>query len=191
MNHHFFATSEDDARAAEAVVHHHAELAGALARRAEAVGAAATRQDAESAEAARRELVTWCEAELVPHALAEEKAMYPAAHASREGRLLVDGMLAEHQSIIGLIRELASADGPVPAAATARALQALFDSHLAKENDQILPLLAASTEVSMSDLLAGMHELLGEQSRAQTSCGEGTSPHNCTCGEDNAGANGV
>ncbi|MFD2077524.1 Hemerythrin HHE cation binding domain-containing protein [Actinopolymorpha cephalotaxi] len=165
MNHAIIATSEDDARAAEAVVRHHAELTAALARRAAALGEAATSQDAESAEAARRELVTWCEAELIPHAVAEEKAMYPAAHVSQEGRLLVDGMLAEHRSIIGLVREVASADGPVPAAAAARALQALFDSHLAKENDQVLPLLAASTEVSMADLLAGMHELVGEQPR--------------------------
>lgn len=177
MNHAIIATSEDDARAAEAVVQHHAELARALARRAEAIGAAATRQDAESADAARRELVTWCEAELVPHALAEEKALYPAAHENREGRLLVDGMLAEHQSIIGLVRELAGADGPVPAAAAARALQALFDSHLAKENDQVLPLLVASAEVSIADLLAGMHELLGASTAAAgTASGRSSAP---------------
>ena len=36
-----------------------------------------------------------------------------------------------------------------------------FDSHLVKENEQILPLLAGSAEVSLADILGGIHELLG------------------------------
>jgi uncharacterized protein (DUF2249 family) len=50
----------------------------------------------------------------------------------------------------------------VRAAAAARALLELFQAHLAKENDLVLPLLASASDVSVARLLAGMHELLGE-----------------------------
>ena len=71
------------------------------------------------------------------------------------------------------------------AAANAQALRSLFDSHLVKENEQILPLLAESSEVSLAEVLAGMHDLLGSQdvdanaaSNAEGGCGG-----ECGCGE--------
>lgn len=154
------ASNEADARAAEAVEQHHAQMAGTLAARVEALVSAAGRNE-ELAGAARAELVEWCERELVPHALAEEGTMYPAARARTEGRLLVDGMLEEHKVITGLVREVADSADPVRAAAAAKALAVMFDSHLAKENDLVLPLLVAAPDVSVADLLGGMHELLG------------------------------
>lgn len=184
MNNVVLASSEADATAAAAVEQHHAQMAGALALRVEALLAAASRGDEVSAGAARADLVAWCEHELVPHALAEEGAMYPAAHARSEGRLLVDGMLAEHQVIVGLVRELGGPTDMVRAAAAARALQVSFDSHLAKENELVLPLLTAAPDVSVAELLGGMHELLGAESHA--SGGEpasGSGGHSCGCGE--------
>ncbi|MEQ7125669.1 DUF2249 domain-containing protein [Actinopolymorpha sp. B11F2] len=186
MNDVVIASSQEDARAADAVEQHHAEMAGALAMRTERLIGAASRGVAESAEVARRDLVAWCEAELAPHALAEEETMYPAAHATLEGRLLVDGMLAEHRVIIGLVRELSSTAEPVRAAATARALQVLFESHLAKENDQLLPLLTASPEVSVAGILAGLHELLGDAADHQGASERShlqTGRRDCSCGE--------
>ena len=47
------------------------------------------------------------------------------------------------------------------AAANAQALRSLFDSHLVKENEQILPLLAESSDGSLAEVLDGMHDLLG------------------------------
>ena len=154
------ASNEADARAAEAVEQHHAQMAGTLEARVEALVSAAGRNE-ELAGAAREELVEWCERELVPHALAEEGTMYPAARARAEGRLLVDGMLEEHKVITGLVREVAGSTDVVRAAAAAKALAVMFQSHLAKENDLVLPLLVAAPDVSVADLLGGMHELLG------------------------------
>lgn len=155
------ASSRRDAEAAEAVRRHHAQMAGALALRTDALLRAAALGRLPEAEDARGALVSWCTDELVPHAVAEEKAMYPAAQTMPEGRLLVAGMLGEHEVIIGLVREVAESDTPVGAAAAGRALAVVFESHLAKENDLVLPLLVANPEVSVAELLAGMHELLG------------------------------
>ena len=152
------ASTEQDSAAVEAVKTHHAEMAGTLTALAGRVAGAG---DTATALAARDDLVRWAERDLVPHALAEEKAMYPLAHRDDRARLLIDAMLAEHQLILGLVEGLKAAGSQVAAAAEARALAVTFESHLAKENEQVLPLLASTPEVSLSDALAGMHELLG------------------------------
>ena len=186
------ASSPEDAAAAEAVEQHHAQMAGALATHVAGLVAAASRGDAEAAETARRTLVGWCRAELVPHALAEEQAMYPPAHAMAEGRLLVTSMIDEHHVITGLVEAVERADDPVAAAASATALRVMFDSHLAKENELVLPLLTSARDVSVADLLGGMHELLGaaahDDDHDDHHHGEAAAPatdtgHTCGCGE--------
>lgn len=152
------ASSPEEATAAERVEEHHAEMAGRLdlltARLVDAAGAS-------GAEDARRDLLAWLREELVPHAAAEERTLYPAAAQLAESRLLVEAMLAEHALIHRLVADLEAAPGPVAAAATAKALETVFDSHLAKENDQLLPALVASSRFSVAEMLDGMHELLG------------------------------
>ncbi|HEY8822140.1 MAG TPA: DUF2249 domain-containing protein [Dermatophilaceae bacterium] len=185
------ATSAADAQALEAVKDHHAHLAGALAAQVEALLDAASRGDPRGASAASEALVSWCHAELVPHALAEEQTMYPKAREDLRARLLVDAMLAEHRDLIELVEAIGKATSPARAAANAQALRSLFDSHLVKENEQILPLLATSSEVSLAELLDGMHDLLGSNdvdtnaaSNVEGGCGGA-----CGCGEqDPAGA---
>lgn len=151
--------NDADAQAVSAVQEHHAAMAHNLASLVERL--VVTAMDGRDGAPARDELVHWCRQHLVPHALAEEKAMYPAAHDTVEGRLLVDGMLAEHAVIVGLVSEVEHADHDVRAAAAGTALVTMFRSHLAKENDLVLPLLAVSPDVSVAELLEGMHELLG------------------------------
>jgi hypothetical protein len=171
--------SAADHRAAAAVVAHHtqlaADLAGHTARLREAAtageapapGGTPAGPDGSGQEAGapwrhhQRTLVGWLHRELLPHAAAEEGALYPAAAGHPAGRLLVDGMLAEHRAITALVGELAGAGDAVAAAAAARALSALFEAHLAKENDLILPLLLAADDISLAGLLDGMHDLLG------------------------------
>lgn len=180
------AASEADASAVEAVEAHHAQLAGALALKVEYLSAAARARREADAREVRDDLVTWCDTELVPHALAEEGTLYRAAAERVEARLLVDAMLAEHQVLVGLVRELAQTQDAVSAAETARALRVLFESHLSKENAQVLPLLAADPKVSLADLLAGMHELLGGtkgQEPTQPAQEDGCGGHQCSCGE--------
>ena len=177
------ASTESDAQAAEAVMTHHAAMAGAMAIRTETLLGAAAQGDVGAAERARLELVEWCETTLVPHAKAEEDALYPEAQRTVEGRLLMVGMVAEHEVIGRLLDELAAARSePVRAAGAARSLQAVFETHLAKENDLVLPLLLSTPGVSLADLLAGMHELLGEV-RQEADQEGGCQGHNCTCGE--------
>jgi uncharacterized protein (DUF2249 family) len=165
------ASTAADAAAVAAIEAHHAELAGGLALRERALTDAA-RAGGPADEEARADLVGWAETELLPHAVAEEKTLYAAARERPELRALVDAMLAEHRLLAGLVAELRDATEPVVAAAAGRALQVLFDSHLAKENDQLLPVLAAAADVSVAHLLGGMHELVGGSHQA-TSDGPG------------------
>jgi uncharacterized protein (DUF2249 family)/iron-sulfur cluster repair protein YtfE (RIC family) len=187
MNTVVVATNAADAQAVDAVKDHHAQLAGALAAQVETLLVAATNGSRSDAQSASTALVRWCRAELVPHALAEEQAMYPSAHEDPRARMLVDAMLAEHRDLIGLVDALEHATSPVRAAANAQALRSLFDSHLVKENEQILPLLAGSSQVSLAEILGGMHELLGgghhevdaaDDASAESGCGG-----HCGCGE--------
>jgi iron-sulfur cluster repair protein YtfE (RIC family) len=150
-----------DQDAARAVVDHHAALAATLETHTARLLDAAGGDDAPLVWRHRDALAGWIRDELLPHAAAEEETLYPAAAARAEGRLLVDGMIAEHHAIAALVTELAGATSPVRAAAAARSIAALFAIHLAKENDLILPLLRDTADVSLAALLGGMHELLG------------------------------
>jgi len=179
------ATSAADAEAVAAVEQHHAMLADSLATLVERLVIAGAEW-----QPVRDELVTWCREELVPHAQAEEKTLYPAAASFDRARLLVDAMVAEHGVVVRLVGDLAGATDPIRAAGTATSLQTLFETHLAKENDQVLPLLAQSPGVDLAGLLAGMHELLGHQEHHEHSgaAAEGGCGHQCSCGEvDGAG----
>lgn len=156
-----FASTEADARAVEAVEAHHAALAGALAVQATTLADLARAGRADEADRARTQLLAWCRDELVPHALAEEDSLYRAAAEQGAARLLVEAMLAQHRAIVGLVDALESARDAVSAAIAAGALRALFEVHLAAENEQILPLLVAAPAVSVAELLGDMHEMIG------------------------------
>jgi uncharacterized protein (DUF2249 family)/iron-sulfur cluster repair protein YtfE (RIC family) len=178
------ASTEADATAATTIEAHHAELAGALDVRVAAVITAAVHGDGANVLAARQALVAWCQHELLPHAAAEEQALYPAAARLDRGRLLVDGMQGEHRAIVGLADELTVAADTVHAAAAARALQVLLVSHLEKENQLLMPLLTGTPGVSLAALLAEMHELLRStpEPQAPVEAG-GCGGHSCSCGE--------
>jgi len=89
---------------------------------------------------------------------------------------------AEHRDILGLLEAIGQATSPVRAAANAQALRSLFDSHLVKENEQILPLLAESSEVSLAEVLGDMHELLGGQDHGEYADAECGCEGECRCG---------
>lgn len=182
------ASNAQDAQAVEAVMEHHAELAGALGRHIEQALNTAISGDLPALEKAKQALIQWCETELIPHALAEEASMYPQAHKDPTARLLVDAMISEHRDIVALIQKIRTASNPVLVAAEANALGALFDSHLVKENEQILPLLAASKDVSLAQILGGMHELLGGASVDNDNTSEGGCGGECTCGHEDSSA---
>lgn len=154
------ATHERDVEAVRAVRRHHEELQAALAALVAQAYAAAP---AGTSVQARDAVVAFCTDDLLPHAAAEERTMYAAAAALPQAGLLIASMTAEHGAIKALVDELAVSDSGIAVAAGAQALLVLFRVHLAKENDLVLPLLLDQPDVSVASLLAGMHELLGEQ----------------------------
>lgn len=177
--------SPEDRATVAAVVRHHSQLAQGLNQRTESLLGLTETAQPPATEQARQDLLNYLRTELLPHAHAEEQTLYPAAAAQPAGALLVEGMLDEHRLIVALVDELAADGSPVRTAAAARALAAVFATHLTKENDLVLPLLAGADDVSLADLLAGMHEVLGDGAHA---AGEASgTAGGCGCGEDGCG----
>lgn len=151
----------EEARALAAVERHHAGMLKRLGALATALTHAVAADDTVAEHDAHEVLVEWCETELVPHALAEEGPLYGGARNTPEGTLLVDGMLAEHQVIVGLVEELRGSAG-VDAAVAAGSLRNIFALHLEKENRLLLPFIAASPGLSLARAVEGLQELVGE-----------------------------
>ena len=147
-----------DAQAADAIRAHHAQMQADLRSRVDALIAAV--RDGAPHAAAQQQVLEYLRGELLPHATAEEGALYPAADAGIAA-LLIRSMRDEHRNLIARAEELGSAEDGVSAATHAAAISALFESHLHKENDLLVPALVADANVSISELLAGMHELIG------------------------------
>jgi len=180
--------SAADEAAAQAVVRHHAQLAAGVRQRVETLLHLVDSVYLLRAEDARRHLLAYLHGEVLPHAAAEEAALYPSAAAIPAGTLLVKGMIAEHAALTALAAELADTGSLVRAAAAARALEAMFATHLAKENDLVLPLLIANPGVSLAEVLAGMHELLGADDETAAGRPTGGCGGDCGCGGDQPAA---
>jgi hypothetical protein len=149
-----------EAQALQAVESHHAamlkQLNGLVAVLMEAVEARNTAAEG----TARATLVDWCENELVPHDLAVVGPLYGGPRATPEGRLLVEGMLAEHRVIVGLVEELRTSTGLSSAVAGAT-IQRLFALHLDKENGLLMPFIVSSPDLSLAEAVQGLHQLVG------------------------------
>jgi uncharacterized protein (DUF2249 family) len=157
---------------------HHTELADRLHDRTRAVLAAAQLGDCTTTRGALHE---WYREELMPHIVAEERALYSAASELDATRLLVCAMLTEHRALVSLVADLALTRDPFETATIAASAQALFTAHLGKENDLLLPALDAAG-LDLAALLEGMHEILGATADAPAATGCG-----CGCGHGTAG----
>ncbi|MGH2512380.1 MAG: DUF2249 domain-containing protein [Candidatus Limnocylindrales bacterium] len=149
----------DNEQAAAAIVAHHAQLQATLHDRVGALVAAA-RVGADTTPP-RVALLAFLDGELMPHARAEEGTLYRVPVDSPVA-MLVAAMIAEHVVIGRRVAELATTSGAVDAAAQASAIEALFEVHLEKENERLLPFLVADPATRLAERLEGMHELLGE-----------------------------
>lgn len=165
--------ADDEVRALEAVEKHHAAMLKRLDAMAAALIHAVTAGNAVAEHDAHEVLVEWCETELVPHALAEEGPLYGGAGHTPEARLLVEGMLAEHQVIVGLVEQLRGSAG-VDAAVAAGSIRNIFALHLDKENRLLMPFIVASPGMSLARAVEGLHELVGETHVHQHGTGRGT-----------------
>lgn len=148
------ASNAADSDALESIEHHHAELVGGLAARTSALLASV--RGGRGWQEERDVLAAWCLAELVPHAEAEEAVLYPAAKELPELETLIRAMSREHTLLGDLVARLQAAVDAPAALAHAGAAQSLFESHVEKENDLVLPALVASPAVSVSRLLSEM-----------------------------------
>ncbi|HET7831158.1 MAG TPA: hemerythrin domain-containing protein [Candidatus Limnocylindrales bacterium] len=151
-------SSQRDQQAADAIAAHHVELSTEIRRRVQALESA-VREGAQHADATRA-VLDYLDGELLPHAAAEERALYPAGDRGPTA-LLVRAMLDEHRRIVAAVGDLRGAGDGVTAATAAAAVLALFEAHLAKENDYLVPALVADPDVDLAALLEGMHALVG------------------------------
>jgi Hemerythrin HHE cation binding domain len=149
---------QQDMEAAAAIRAHHDELRDTLRVR---VG------DLRDAVRAGRSHLVWeravigyLEDDLLPHAAAEEAALYPAGDTGLTA-LLVRAMREEHKGIVANVGRLRGTADGLEAVATASAILALFEAHLWKENELLIPALVADPNVSLGELLSGLHELVG------------------------------
>lgn len=166
--------ADADAEALSAVEQHHAGMLKRLTALTATLVRAVRTGDAVAEHDAHEVLVEWCETELVPHALAEEGPLYTAPRTLPQGKLLVEGMLAEHQVIVGLIEKLRGSTG-VDAAVAAGSIRNIFALHLEKENRLLMPFIVASGELSLARAVEGLHELVGESPIHRHNTGQGGS----------------
>lgn len=137
------------------IVHHHAVLRRGLERRAGALCEAAENGIRFQRQmTALREYMT---SEILPHAQAEERTLYPAAATHARGSELVLALTAEHRELAYLAGRLQPGADGTEAATVSEWIATLFAGHVAKENDLLLPALTGSG-ADLAALLADMHE---------------------------------
>ncbi|MFC0865404.1 DUF2249 domain-containing protein [Sphaerimonospora cavernae] len=169
-----------------AIHDHHRKLGRTMADHALTIGRAVDQLSSPTARQAT--LVAFCREEILPHAIAEERTLYATGAKLTEAALLVRAMMGEHTELRDLVDALEQARTPGEIAGAAAALNAMFQSHLVKENDILLPALV-DAGVDLGALLGGMHEILGESGHAHGSeqpgsgeAAEQAQGHACTCG---------
>lgn len=155
--------------ALEAMLAHHRRLGDELAGRVRTLRAAV--YSGNGHEPAVAGLVAFVADEVLPHAVAEEHTVYRAAGARGELSEALAGMVDEHRRLAASLERLAAAVDGSGAMAEADALRALFAGHVVKENELVLPTLAADETVDLAALLVQMHRLT-EAARDDTPVGQ-------------------
>jgi iron-sulfur cluster repair protein YtfE (RIC family) len=142
----------------EAIRAHHRALSDGLTERASAVLRAAV--DGQPHEPAVADFIAYLGEEVLPHAAAEEKTIYPVVVSHTHLGTLVGEMITEHAALSMSAARLTALTDGVAAAEQAQEIAALFATHAAKENDVLLPPLVADRTVDLAELLSRMHRNL-------------------------------
>ena len=137
------------------IVHHHAVLRRGLEQRAGALCEAA--ENGAPFERQLRSFREYLAGEILPHAQAEERTLYPAAATQARGSELVRILTAEHRDLADLAGRLQPGADRTEAATVAEWIATLFAGHVAKENDLLLPALTGAG-ADLAALLADMHQ---------------------------------
>ncbi len=163
-----------EAEAYEAMLAHHAILDRDVKSRSQVVVGEVGKGN--SYQPAVADLVSYLNSEVLPHALAEEDSIYKIAAGIPGMSSMVQQMTLEHRALADAITSLKSASGGTQAARESAEISALFSSHVAKENDLILPRLLADPEVDLSVALTQMHELFEAAKRSVSSLESSETP---------------
>jgi len=137
------------------IIHHHAMLRRGLERRAGTL-----REAVDGGVPFERQMTIlrdYLADEILPHAEAEERTLYPAAVTQARGRELVSALTAEHHALAYLAGRLQPGADGAEAATAAERIATLLAGHVAKENDLLLPALAGAG-ADLAALLADMHQ---------------------------------
>lgn len=143
--------------ALEAMLQHHRTLVGNVDVRVATLGEAVNSGIAY--EAAAAELIAYLAEEVIPHAVAEELSIYRTAAARANLIDTVNEMIGEHRVLTTAVESLANARTAPSALTQATKIGALFTTHVARENEQLLPALLEDDDVDLVDLLKQMHDL--------------------------------
>jgi uncharacterized protein (DUF2249 family)/iron-sulfur cluster repair protein YtfE (RIC family) len=150
----------------EAMLAHHRMLGEELAGRADAVSEAVAAGEPHGAAVAG--LIAYLAGEVLPHAAAEEKTIYPAAAAHADMAGVIGEMTAEHVTLSATGARLAELTDGTAAAEQAQRIARLFTAHAARENDVLLPALLADESADLAGLLDQMHGSGHAESHTQT-----------------------
>lgn len=153
------------AEAFEEMRAHHRALGEQLTRRAEVVSSAVA--SGQPHAAAVGGFIGYLAGEVLPHAAAEEKTIYPLAAAHAELAGMIGEMTAEHVTLSAAGSRLAVLTDGGAAAGLAQQIAGLFAAHAAKENDVLLPALLADAKV----------DLVAQLDRIHRGAGHGTGQH--------------
>ncbi|MGH3321749.1 MAG: hemerythrin domain-containing protein [Streptosporangiaceae bacterium] len=121
-------TGPADERAFHAILDHHASLRRDLDERVAALRTAVDTSAPHDRDAAA--LATFLAESVLPHAAAEEQALYATAARDTATRLLVDAMTVEHRALTDQVHALGGARTAHDAFATAEAIRAVFTLHV-------------------------------------------------------------
>lgn len=139
----------------EAIRAHHRVLEEELTERADAVSIAVAA--GRSYEVPVAAFIAYLAEEVLPHAAAEEKTLYPVAVAHTDLGGMVGEMIAEHVFLSAAASRLAVLTDGAAAAEHVQQIAGHFAAHAAKENDVLLPALLADGSVDLAGLLDEMH----------------------------------
>jgi len=148
-------TYEGVAKQTRQIIHHHAVLRRGLERRAGTLCEAV--ESGVPFERQMRILREYMTGEILPHAEAEERTLYPAAATHARGSELVRALTVQHHALAYLAGRLQPGADGTEAATVSEWIATLFAGHVAKENDLLLPALTGSG-ADLAALLADMHE---------------------------------
>jgi len=152
------ADISSDSAAIDAIRRHGRALAQRLSELADAVSEAV--DDGDDGQTEALALFGWYRGDLLPQFKATEAALYARGRERETTALLVQALTADHDQIKGLFETLDSVSAPGEAAAAAGAARALYEAHLARQNDLLLPGLAKAG-VAIAGLIDDRPELAG------------------------------